>query len=207
MYEALHSFLNIFLAIALYSIVHSVLASLWVKAQVRRLAGAEADRWYRLMYNAFAVVSLVPVLVMVMLLPDHTLYSIPFPFLIIPVVIQVLAGLALAYGVWQTGVWSFLGIEQFLTPAKQKHRRLVLDGLYRYVRHPLYTAGLVLIWFNPVMTVNLLALNLGLTAYLVFGAMVEERKLVREHGTDYEAYRQSTPMLIPHFPRKDEKLS
>ena len=201
MIEALRSFLNIFLAIALYGIVHSILASLWVKAQVRRLAGAEADRWFRLFYNAFAVVSLVPVLAMVALMPDRTLYAIPFPITILTVGIQVLAFLALVYGVWQTGLWSFVGIQQFLDPAKQKRPGLVLDGLYRYVRHPLYTAGFVLIWLTPVMTLNLLALNLGLSAYLWLGAIVEERKLVHEHGADYEAYRQSTPMLVPRFGR------
>jgi len=203
MIEALRSFLYIFLATAIYGVVHSFLASLWLKALVRRLAGAEAERWYRLIYNAFAVVSLVPVLAMVALLPDRTLYAIPFPFTILTVGVQALALLALAYGVWQTGVWSFLGIQQFLNPTKQKQPRLVLDGLYRYVRHPLYTAGLALIWLNPVMTLNLLALILSLTAYLVLGAMVEERKLVREHGVDYEAYRQNTPMLIPRLSRRE----
>lgn len=199
------SFLYIFLATVIYGIVHSFMASLWLKTQVRRLAGAEADRWYRLFYNAFAVISLVPVLAMVALMPDRTLYAIPFPITILTVGIQVLAFAALVYGVWQTGMWSFVGIQQFLDPAKPKRPRLVLNGLYRYMRHPLYTAGFVLIWLTPVMTLNLLALNLGLSVYLWLGAMVEERKLVHEHGADYQAYRQSTPMLVPRFERtKDE---
>jgi protein-S-isoprenylcysteine O-methyltransferase Ste14 len=74
---------------------------------------------------------------------------------------------------------------------------MVTGGLYRWVRHPLYTAGLAFIWLTPIMTSNLLALNIGLTLYLVVGAIYEERKLVREFSTEYINYQQRTPMLIP----------
>ena len=47
------------------------------------------------------------------------------------------------------------------------------------------------------MTGNLLALNLGITVYLVVGALYEERKLVRLFGEEYIKYRERTPMLIP----------
>jgi methanethiol S-methyltransferase len=70
-------------------------------------------------------------------------------------------------------------------------------GLYRYVRHPLYTCSILILWLVPVMTVNLLAFNLGATLYMTIGAFFEERKLVREFGGEYEAYRRHTPMLVP----------
>jgi protein-S-isoprenylcysteine O-methyltransferase Ste14 len=47
------------------------------------------------------------------------------------------------------------------------------------------------------MTFNLLALNLGLTLYIIIGAYFEERKLLLEFGGAYTEYRQKTPMLIP----------
>ena len=47
------------------------------------------------------------------------------------------------------------------------------------------------------MTVNLLLLNLGLTIYLVVGAIYEERKLVREFRDEYVRYQERVPMLIP----------
>jgi protein-S-isoprenylcysteine O-methyltransferase Ste14 len=65
------------------------------------------------------------------------------------------------------------------------------------VRHPLYTAGLAFIWFTPLMTVNLLVLNIGLTVYIVIGAYFEERKLLREFGPAYAEYQRRTPMLVP----------
>jgi protein-S-isoprenylcysteine O-methyltransferase Ste14 len=47
------------------------------------------------------------------------------------------------------------------------------------------------------MTVNLLALIVGLSLYLVIGAHVEERKLALEFGQTYREYQKRTPMLIP----------
>jgi len=50
---------------------------------------------------------------------------------------------------------------------------------------------------TPIMTSSLLVLNIGLTIYLVVGALYEERKLVREFGETYIDYQQRTPMIIP----------
>ena len=202
--EAIRSAIIILVAVAIYSAIHSFLASLWLKKRVRTMFGVESDRWFRLFYNGFAVVSLIPVLALLALLPDLAIYSIPFPWAYINLAIQGLAGVALAVGVWQTGVWSFLGIQQFLYPPRKKAPVLVVRGMYRWVRHPLYTAGLVLIWLTPVMTLSVFALDLGLTIYLVVGALFEERKLVKEYGLAYEEYRKRTPMLIPDFPQGEQ---
>jgi protein-S-isoprenylcysteine O-methyltransferase Ste14 len=78
---------------------------------------------------------------------------------------------------------------------------LVASGLYRWVRHPLYTAGMGFLWFNTFMTVNLLAFNLGLTLYLIIGAYYEEGKLLVEFGEAYARYRQKTPMFLPRLRR------
>ncbi|NOH03709.1 MAG: isoprenylcysteine carboxylmethyltransferase family protein [Chloroflexi bacterium] len=70
-------------------------------------------------------------------------------------------------------------------------------GLYRLVRHPLYTFSLVFIWLTPVMSQNSLALYTGATLYLLIGAYFEERKLLRDFGEAYAEYKRKTPMLIP----------
>jgi protein-S-isoprenylcysteine O-methyltransferase Ste14 len=100
-------------------------------------------------------------------------------------------------GLKQTGMTSFIGLRQVLLPEDTFPPKLITDGFYRYVRHPLYTAGLVIIWLIPTMTCNLLALNLGLTIYIIVGAYFEERKLLDEFGDAYAEYRRHTPMLIP----------
>lgn len=188
----------VLLSVLVYGLVHSFLASLWAKARARRWFGALADRTYRLLYNIFAVVSFLPVLALVSLLPDQPLYTIPFPWVLITSLGQITAVAALILGVFQTDAWSFLGFRQLVRPdAVDQPATLVIKGLYRWVRHPLYTAGLVFIWLAPVMTANLLAMNAGLTIYILVGALFEERRLLREFGQAYIDYRKNTPMLVP----------
>ena len=193
--------LLIILAVLLYGLVHSLLATPGAKVLARRWFGPAVNRWYRLGYNLFGVISLLPVLALPALLPDQTLYTIPTPWSYLALAAQAAAVVMLAVGVMQTGAWKFLGLQQAFAPEDQSPPRLVRTGLYRWVRHPLYTAGLLFIWLIPVMTANLLALNIGLTIYLIIGALFEERKLVREFGEVYIQYRKVTPMLIPRPPR------
>jgi protein-S-isoprenylcysteine O-methyltransferase Ste14 len=141
------------------------------------------------------------------LYPGETLYVIPTPWSFLALAGQLLAVVALIVGLQQTGVWTFLGIKQLLVNSESSESQMVTSGLYRWVRHPLYTAGLVFIWLTPLMTANLLVLNLGLTIYLVVGAIYEERKLVREFGEQYLRYQKRVPMLIPlvkGVPKKGE---
>lgn len=192
----------IFLAVALYGLVHSVLASHTAKILARRWFGPGIDRYYRLFYNLVAFLTLLPVLALTATLPDRILYVIPFPWAILLVIIQVLAALGLLTGLIQTGVGSFIGLRQLVDPTDDKPSHLVVGGLYRWVRHPLYTAGLLILWLMPLMTINILALNLGLSLYILIGLLFEERKLLREYGQSYSQYRDQTPMLIPGLKRR-----
>lgn len=195
----------VLVAVLIYGAVHSLLASLWAKRGARRWFGTLADRSYRLIYNLFAVVSFLPVLALVAALPDRQIYTIPFPWAILAVSGQIIAIIALLVGLLQTGVWTFLGLRQLVGSVDGDKPALVARGLYRWVRHPLYTAGLLFIWLSPLMTLNLLALNIGLTAYILIGATFEERRLQREFGMAYADYQKSTPMLVPGL--KSRKLA
>ena len=189
----------IFLAVGVYGVVHSFLASIWFKERMHERFGPQVDRWYRLAYNVFATLSLLPVLALPVMLPDVPLYTISAPWIYFSIAGQLVAVLMLVAGLLQTGVWSFMGLRQLLGEG-QEPGKMVVSGLYRYVRHPLYTAGLLFIWLTPVMSANLMGLNLGFTAYLILGALVEERKLRRQFGQAYARYQAETPMLIPRLP-------
>ena len=196
------STLVLIFAIIVWGFVHSLLASLAAKARVRKWFGPGSDRWYRLAYNMFGILTFLPILGLLAMDPGKTLYAIPAPWSYLALAGQLLAIAALGIGLLQTGLWSFLGIEQLLVNSPESEAQMVSGGLYRWVRHPLYSAGLVFIWLTPVMTVNLLVLNLGLTIYLVVGAIYEERKLVREFGAAYLEYQEKVPMLIPGMIRR-----
>ncbi len=185
------------LSVLLWGFLHSLLASLKAKEWTRRWLGERLDRFYRLAYNIFSCISFLPVLVIAALTPDRTLYLVPLPWSAVMVFGEVLAAVALIIGFLQTDVWEFIGLRQVAGPVETRGGKLVTRGLYRYVRHPLYTAGIAFIWLMPLMTVNVLAINIALTVYVVIGAVFEERKLRREFGQEYANYAARTPIFIP----------
>ncbi|MDW8227082.1 MAG: isoprenylcysteine carboxylmethyltransferase family protein [Anaerolineales bacterium] len=194
----------IVLAVFAWGGAHSLLAALEVKEAVYRRFGDPARHWYRLAYNLFATVTFLPVLALLFVLPDKRLYVVPFPWAALMVLAQMLAVVAILVALWQTDLWDFLGLKAFWSGAPEGRtvgmgNSLRTDGLYRYVRHPLYTAGLLVLWLSPWMSQNLLALNLALTVYILVGAVFEERKLVREFGDAYRRYQAQTPMFLPRL--------
>jgi len=184
--------MNIFIllfALALWGIVHSILASNFAKDM---LAGV---KFYRFGYNVFSAISFLPILYLMAVLPDRPAYQVPAPWKFIMLAGQVLAALMLFIAFLQTDSLSFIGLRQLFE--EEKSGTLVTRGLYRVVRHPLYTFGLLFIWLSPTVSQNSLTVYVGATLYTLIGAYFEERKLLREFGEAYAKYKQNTPMLIP----------
>jgi methanethiol S-methyltransferase len=185
------------LLILLWGLLHSLLASLRAKDLIRHWFGERFARFYRLFYNVFAIITFLPALVVSAFTPDRILYLVPLPWSGLLVFGQLLCVAALVAGFLQTDPWEFIGLRQVAQPIETRQGKLITSGLYRYVRHPLYTAGIAFIWLMPLMTVNVLAINIALTVYVVIGAYFEERKLRREFGQAYADYAAVTPMFLP----------
>lgn len=111
--------------------------------------------------------------------------------------------LALALGTW--GALSLKGFDSFgLRPIRYRFRAepsapsvLVVQGAYRWVRHPLYLVVLLLIWSYPVLTTDRLLFNVLWTIWIVVGTVLEERDLTTDFGNDYREYQRNVPMLLP----------
>jgi methanethiol S-methyltransferase len=181
--------------IAAWGTVHSGLASLGMKTYVRDHVGHGLWRGYRLAYNAFSVITFAPILILVRVLPDRPIYSVSSPWLYLMLAGQAVAVVLLVIALLQTDTASFVGLRQILEG--ERPSQLVTTGFYRWVRHPLYLFGLVILWLTPVMTLNLLIAYASLTLYLFVGAMFEERKLEREFGAQYAEYKRRTSMIVP----------
>lgn len=182
-------------AALVYGLIHSIMASFGFKDLMITWIGKPAERYYRLFYSIFSVITFLPVLALTVMIPDRQLYSIQQPWLILTTLIQVTAALLLAHSLLQTGAFQFIGISQAL--GWKTSERLNTKGLYRYLRHPLYAFSLLFIWLTPSMSVNTMLLFASLTVYAVIGAWFEERKLERTFGEDYKAYKSRTAFLIP----------
>jgi protein-S-isoprenylcysteine O-methyltransferase Ste14 len=119
-------------------------------------------------------------------------------------VLQILGGLVLAVGLaallWSFGqfVWEGAGTPAPVAPT----RHLVVGGLYRYVRNPMYVAviacivGQALLLGRPVLIAYA-----GLTWLLVaaFVRFYEEPTLLRTYGDEYREYRRHVPAWLPRL--------
>ncbi len=191
----------------LYASLHSILASNACKKAVARWLGQDAvRRFYRLSYVILACLFLLPVPLLLAFLPDQPIYRLSAPWTFLSLGIQALAAIGVFLAASQTGALTFLGIHQALdvlppTENSPSAERLVVSGLYAWVRHPIYSFSFILLWFSPLMTWNTLALSLGLSIYMLLAArFLEEPRLVAQFGQAYEAYRQRTPMIFPRLP-------
>ncbi|MEX2143655.1 MAG: isoprenylcysteine carboxylmethyltransferase family protein, partial [Anaerolineales bacterium] len=79
--------------------------------------------------------------------------------------------------------------------------QLVTSGAYHWIRHPLYTGSMMVLWLLPGFSVNGFAFVVGISLYFIVGALFEERKLEGFFGKAYRNYKERTPMFIP-WPRK-----
>ena len=183
----------------LYGSLHSLLASATAKIRAQQFFGQAVMRYYRLLYNGLGLLTFLPVLAIPILMPGQLLYQLTEVWMGMAILGQTLAVIVLIIGLKQTDPWNFLGMRQLLDGSSDQNQNLVVSGLYRCVRHPLYAAGLVFIWLTPVMTTSVLALILALTVYIIIGSSFEERRLQGEFGSAYQTYKGKVPRLIPRL--------
>lgn len=88
-------------------------------------------------------------------------------------------------------------------PRLMAHQTLTVNGPYRWVRHPIYTAFLLILSTPLLLTANWLVGGLWLASTLieVYSRIAfEEHLLAETFGTDYHTYAQRTGQLWPRFP-------
>jgi len=83
--------------------------------------------------------------------------------------------------------------------AFEKTTALVTTGVYRYIRHPLYSSLLLLAWgiFFKRPGWRGAALAAAATALLYVTARADERECVAFFGPPYEAYMRTTRRFVP----------
>jgi protein-S-isoprenylcysteine O-methyltransferase Ste14 len=81
-------------------------------------------------------------------------------------------------------------------------QNLVVTGLYRYVRNPIYVALVAVILGQAALFGDQRLLLYGVLVWLAFHAFVvgyEEPALVHRFGTEYEDFRANVPRWIPRL--------
>lgn len=180
-----------------YFALHSVLASLRLKNWfVQRFP--ERMPLYRLGFNALAVFTLLPILWLTFRYHGPTLWAWRGlgAWLSNGLALAALCGFIASLKHYDTQ--EFLGLSQWKSRSKgvQDQEGFHLSPYHRYVRHPWYFFGLVLVWTRDMNTAMFLSAVL-VTIYLIIGSRLEERKLVVYRGDIYRRYVKKVSGLIP----------
>ncbi len=185
--------LNFILYFLIFAIIHSALASDYIKNKAQRLLG-ERYRFYRIIYTLISIPAFAPAFLVWIEYSGSTppVYSIPHWAYPLIITVRVLALGIFAYASYQTDIFGFTGI-------KQTHEKttLITNGAYGIVRHPLYASGILLLITRMGMSQLDLIAVLCVSIYLIIGAYIEERRLLFIFGDEYRRYRQVVSMFIP----------
>ena len=108
--------------------------------------------------------------------------------------------LALGLAVYLRCVWAFATVGRGTPAPIDPPRRLVVEGLYRYVRNPMYV-GVLLILLGEVVLFGSLPLLVYAALFFLFfhgfTVLYEEPVLRRKFGEPYERYCESVHRWLP----------
>lgn len=150
-------------------------------------------------------VTLMLVGIGVAILPLLFLFSpwLAFADVSLPLWCEVLGGVLMLAGLWL--FWrshADLGRQWSVTLELRKDHALVTQGVYRRIRHPMYTAILLFSTAQGLMLHNALAGWSALATLCVLIALrlpKEEAMLIEHFGQDYRDYMARTGRLLPRL--------
>ncbi len=187
--------------IALFGLVHSVMARSWFKAWWTRIVPAAAER------STFVLQA--SLLLMLILWQWQALPTSLWT-------INNEVARKIVWGIFWLGhtitlISTFLinhfeltGLQQIwynLREQEPPQMRMRQPLFYRIVRHPMQLGLVIGFWATPDMTVGHLLFAVAMTGYILIGLYFEEKALVHQFGDVYRHYQQTTPKLIPGFRR------
>jgi protein-S-isoprenylcysteine O-methyltransferase Ste14 len=189
------AYVPLFLTWLLFGILHSLTAANSFKLRV-------LNRWkplalyYRLLYNGFALLTFLPVWLAYQEAPRQYVTSWRG---------SEVGGWAVLVTGLAVGLVALRGYDlaEFtgwpVRPMNAEYGVLRQQGLLRLIRHPLYSAILLVLaglFLREPAWANLLFGGFAFL-YIRIGIYFEERKLIAVFGDQYRQYKGRVPMLVP----------
>lgn len=124
-------------------------------------------------------------------------------------IILILLGLGLTYGIWSIIIQNTVGkggpVEIGNIEISPKTQNLVVTGPYKNTRNPMLFGAFAL-YLAFALFINSITALLIVCAIFVFMLTVvvkmEEKRLLKDFGKQYEEYRKKVSVFIPWFQRK-----
>lgn len=196
-----------------FAVSHSVLVTDASKKFFAALFGELfVKATYRFLYTCISIVTISIAMFLIAKIPDRPLMVFP---LWIKTIFLVLQAIGVVIGILSfriINLFEFLGIAQLISYFRHKSvsgdiegirvNRLIKSGIYGLVRNPLYLAGIMILTFSPYVTRNSLTFAFWADLYFIFGAIIEEKRMIRRFGDEYIRYMKEVPSLIPFLKRR-----
>ncbi len=203
MIEIVFDVLFIIFLFAVFGVIHSFLASHKVKKELAEQYGS-LIAFYRLIYNIIAFASFY-LIYEISPRPDVLVYDLPSPYDLLILIPQFLALAGVLWALKYFCIREFLGIDQIKRYFRKEYSpgdldeklSLVIDGPYRYTRHPIYFFSIIIIFLRPEMDLFDLTFFLCIAVYFYIGSYYEEKKLVENFGEIYKKYQNEVPRIFP----------
>ena len=127
------------------------------------------------------------------------------------IIIIILLVIGLIYGIWSVIIQNTIGqggpVEIGNIEISPKTKNLVVSGPYKNTRNPMLF-GTFLLYLAFALFINSVTSVVLVSAVFVFMLTVvvkmEEKRLLKDFGNQYEEYRKKVSMFIPWFQRKIE---
>jgi len=189
----------------LFASSHSILAAFNVKQRITERLGSKIA-FYRLFYNISSILIFIAVYYLCPK-PNLIIYDLQFPFDLIIFSIQVLG----IIGVFWAG--SFINFKEFLGLSQIKryledsykiddldeYHELVVQGPFKFSRHPIYFFSIIILGFRPTMDLFYLVFFICMLTYFYVGSIYEEKSLEKRYGSLYVEYKNKVPRLTPNI--------
>jgi methanethiol S-methyltransferase len=182
---------------SVYCILHSLMASSGFKQKLVSLLGTRF-KYYRLFYTLFAFLFLVFILYYQFNIETSRAFESSYYTRLAGILFGI-SGLIIMITCIKK---YFMSLSGLLSLVKEtSYNTLIITGIHKYVRHPLYLGTFGFIWgaflCYPFWTI--LIADTIITLYTLIAIRFEEDKLVKEYGKSYKEYQQRVPKLIPSF--------
>jgi methanethiol S-methyltransferase len=190
---------HIWLAVCwiIFGVLHTMLATDSIKNLMQAILQRNF-KFYRLGYSIIAALIIAYILFLNFSVESVLLWQPVIIEKIVSVITGIL-GLSVMLVCIRKYFFDLSGVNVFFREVLKD--KLQVNGLNKYVRHPLYSSTLLFVWsfffWQPLLS-NLISC-ICILLYTLIGIYFEEEKLVKTFGEDYKEYAAKVPMIIPGF--------
>ena len=187
-------YIKLIIGWTVYFFIHSLLAANFVKKKCEHILPFLFP-YYRILFNVIAIAGLL-IMINITLSDKKLLFDTNSAINVISHFLFFSGLIVLGIASNSFDLKEFFGLNKQQMNAKNK---LVTKGIYKYVRHPLYT-GTILVTagcFLNLPTLSVLVFLILTFIYIEIGSRLEEQKLKEEFGNEYIEYCKTVKRYFP----------